>query len=371
METLEMLGVALGLATLAGLNLYLTVFVTGLAVHFEWVVLPPEHSGLEILSNPWVIGVAGLLYFLEFFADKCPWVDSLNDTVHTAIRPIGGALIAVLALGEANPAISVIAALIGGGAAFTSHAAKATTRLVTNASPEPLSNIGLSLAEDATVLGGLALLALSPLVAGGIALLLLIVAWIFLPRLIRAMRATGWLAWRKLNTPSSPTSPDPEKLPMACEVALRRARATKAPVTEAAPCISGGGPRLPKHYSGWFVRFASEPESIYFVAPRFRGPLVVAIPLPGTTCERTTKFLCEILTLRSPGRETHRFLFERGHTALADALAEKVSLAQAKAISPAPAPPAQTSDSSDTSKPTHEKAFASDTGKAEEPSPKV
>ena len=109
MDVLQTLSVALGLAALAGINLYLTVFVTGLAVHFGWVTLPQHLEALNVLGNPWIIGVAGTLYVLEFFADKVPWIDSINDAVHTLIRPVGGALIAVLALGEASPAVKVIA----------------------------------------------------------------------------------------------------------------------------------------------------------------------------------------------------------------------------------------------------------------------
>ncbi|MGA7212831.1 MAG: DUF4126 domain-containing protein, partial [Terrimicrobiaceae bacterium] len=158
MDVLETLSVALGLATLAGINLYLTVFVTGLAVQFGWVILPSHLHDLSVLCNPWVIAISGVLYFLEFFADKVPWIDSANDALHTLIRPLGGALLAVLALGEADPAAKVIGALLAGGAAMTAHAAKAGARLIANVSPEPFSNIGLSLGEDAMVLGGLGLL---------------------------------------------------------------------------------------------------------------------------------------------------------------------------------------------------------------------
>ena len=161
MDVLETLCAALGLATLAGINLYLTVCVTGMAVQFGWVALPSHLHDLSILGDPWVIAISGALYLLEFFADKVPWIDSANDAVHTFIRPIGGALLAVLALGEANPAIQVVAALLAGGASLTAHAAKAGVRLMANVSPEPISNIGLSLGEDALVLGGLGLIALA------------------------------------------------------------------------------------------------------------------------------------------------------------------------------------------------------------------
>src|SRR4029453_1469076 len=94
-ERLDLLAVALGLAALAGINLYLTVFVTGLAIHFHWIALAPQYQSLEVLGNPWIITVAGILYFLEFFADKIPWVDSVWDAVHTVFRPIAGALLGI------------------------------------------------------------------------------------------------------------------------------------------------------------------------------------------------------------------------------------------------------------------------------------
>ena len=319
METIELLGVALGLGTLAGLNLYLTVFATGLAINLKWVVLAPQHAGLEVLGDPWVVTIAGVLYFLEFFADKVPWVDSLNDAVHTGIRPIGGAVLAAMSLGEAGPVAGVVAALLGGGSALTSHAAKSATRLVVNASPEPVSNIALSLGEDAAVIGGLALITLHPLVAGILALLLMILAWIFLPRLWRAMRCTAWLAWRKLNAPASSRSKETDPLPATLEAALRQAKATNAPIAQSTHCISSGGPRLPKNLPGWLIRFDDNSESLFFVARRLGGPLVVEIPIQGAVPERKTRFLHEALSLKLPDAGTHKFAFERSRAAAADA----------------------------------------------------
>src|SRR4029450_2287322 len=114
-ERLDVLSVALGLAALAGVNLYLTGFATGLAIHFHWITLAPQYQSLEILGNPWIISIAGVLYLLEFFADKIPWVDSIWDAVHTVIRPIGGAFLAIQVLGHPSPALTVIIALLGGG----------------------------------------------------------------------------------------------------------------------------------------------------------------------------------------------------------------------------------------------------------------
>ena len=143
MEVLKTLAVALSLGTLAGVNLYLTVLVTGMALHFHWVTLPPPLAGLEVLGHPTIITIAAVLYAIEFFADKIPWVDTAWDAIHTLIRPIGAAALAVAAMGDAHPAFEVVAALLAGSMAFSSHAAKAGTRLAANTSPEPFTNIAI------------------------------------------------------------------------------------------------------------------------------------------------------------------------------------------------------------------------------------
>src|SRR5258705_9173358 len=143
MEVLQTLSVALGLAALSGYSLYLTVFSTGLAIHLGWVNLAPQFSSLSVLGDPGILIVSGILFALEFFADKIPWVDSIWDAVHTVIRPIGGALLAIQVLGHPSPAFTVIVALLAGGTSLIAHTAKAATRLASNTSPEPFSNIGL------------------------------------------------------------------------------------------------------------------------------------------------------------------------------------------------------------------------------------
>jgi hypothetical protein len=148
MDLLVTLGRTLGFSLAAGVNLYATVALLGLASHYGWVSLPEQ---FQVFNNPWVIGFAGLLYVVEFFADKIPWVDTMWDTVHTFVRPVGGALIAVAALGDASPATAGLVALLGGTVAASSHLTKAGTRVAANASPEPFSNWALSLAEDAFV----------------------------------------------------------------------------------------------------------------------------------------------------------------------------------------------------------------------------
>ena len=162
MEILVTLGRTLGFSLAAGVNLYATVAVLGLAARYGWVQLPEQ---FQLFNHPWVIGIAGALYVVEFIADKIPWVDSIWDSVHTVIRPLGGALIAVAALGEASPVTMGLIALLGGTAAAGSHVTKAGARVAINTSPEPFTNWIASLAEDAFVIG-LSLLTLKfPLLA--------------------------------------------------------------------------------------------------------------------------------------------------------------------------------------------------------------
>ena len=153
---------ALGLSFTSGVNLYATAAILGLVVRYDWVDLPPQ---FQVFDNDVVIYGAIALYLVEFVADKIPWVDSLWDAVHTIVRPLGGALIAVAAIGEASPGVEALVAVLGGSVAATSHFAKAGSRAIVNTSPEPVSNSVVSLLEDLLVFGlGLTALFL-PLVA--------------------------------------------------------------------------------------------------------------------------------------------------------------------------------------------------------------
>ncbi|MGJ8632353.1 MAG: DUF4126 domain-containing protein [Luteolibacter sp.] len=179
MELFQHLGTALGLASLAGINLYLTSFVAGLAIRFNWIELAGAHQDLAVLGNDWVLAVAGILMVIEFFADKIPWLDSGWDAVHTVLRPAGGVLLGLAALGQMDPAVLAIGGLLSGGAALTMHGAKAGTRLFVNMSPEPVTNSVASVTEDTLVLGGLTLTALAPGVAFFVFILALLVAiWV-------------------------------------------------------------------------------------------------------------------------------------------------------------------------------------------------
>ena len=150
MSILTSLGRTMGFSFAAGINLYATVAILGLASRYGWVQLPPQY---QVFDNNWIIGGALALYVIEFIADKVPWVDSIWDAVHTVIRPVGGALIAVATLGEQTPAAETMIALLGGALAASTHFSKSGTRVLANASPEPFSNWFLSLAEDLFVVG--------------------------------------------------------------------------------------------------------------------------------------------------------------------------------------------------------------------------
>lgn len=182
MEWAETAGRAMAFAFAAGLNLYAAVAILGLASRFGWVDLP---SQFDVFNNDWVIGAALVMYVVEFIADKVPWIDSIWDSVHTAIRPAGGALIAMTAIGDASPAIEGLAALLGGSLAAGTHLTKAGTRAVANTSPEPFSNWLLSFSEDAFVVG-LAWLALQyPIAALAVVTVLTVLIVLFIGLIVR------------------------------------------------------------------------------------------------------------------------------------------------------------------------------------------
>ena len=173
MGIVELLGLAASVSLLSGWRLYLTVFATGLAMHFGYLDLPDNLKLLEALANPWVIGIAGVGAVAEFFADKVVWLDSIWDGLNMLIRPLGGALLALAVVDAGDPVWQVIVFLLGGGAAFASHATKATARAVVNTSPEPVSNIVVSTVEDVTTGGLLALAFANPIAAAAIGILLI------------------------------------------------------------------------------------------------------------------------------------------------------------------------------------------------------
>jgi len=181
MSALELIGLASTVSLLAGWRLYLVTFAVGLAMKFGWVALPDQLAALDVLANPWVIGIAGAGALAEFFADKIAWVDSAWDAIHSIVRPVGGALLSLAVVDASDPAWQVGSFLLGGGGALLAHAGKAGARALVNASPEPFSNVAVSTGEDVATGGLLALAIANPIAAALIALMLVILSlWLVL-----------------------------------------------------------------------------------------------------------------------------------------------------------------------------------------------
>jgi hypothetical protein len=184
MEALDQLSTTLaltmGLAWASGINLYATLFTLGYLANTGNLNLPPD---LQIVANPMVMGAAGVMYFIEFFADKMPGIDTGWDTIHTFIRIPAGAMLAAGTVGDLNPAVELAAAILGGGLAAGTHATKAGTRVLINTSPEPFSNWFASVGEDVAVIGGVWACINHPvLFLIALALFVLLMVWL-LPRL--------------------------------------------------------------------------------------------------------------------------------------------------------------------------------------------
>ena len=181
MAAVELIALASTVSLLAGWRLYLVTFAVGIAMKFGWIALPDQLRALDVLANNWIIGVAALGALAEFFADKIAWVDSLWDTIHSVIRPIGGALLSMAIIDGGDPAWQVSSFLLGGGAAFLAHAGKAGARALVNASPEPVSNVIVSTGEDVATAGLLGLAIVYPIAAAAIALVLVALSvWLVL-----------------------------------------------------------------------------------------------------------------------------------------------------------------------------------------------
>ena len=272
----------------------------------------PQLHDLLVLGNPWVIAIAGVLYFLEFFADKIPWVDSANDALHTLVRPLGGALLAVLALGEADPAVKVIAALLAGGAALDCACGQGWDevggKLVAGADiqyrPESWGGrLGLGRS------GSFALASGGRLVIGVVALGLI---WTLLPGLLRRVRSTVWLGWRKLTGSARGAVDAPSELP--------------AVLTRQDPRVWFGGPGgslcqwkwsgNAQGAFGWLARL--DDGRLLFLGSRRKTSLEIEIPTAGVLTERESRFLCERLMVYPADGGVYEFVFEAGSRAHVD-----------------------------------------------------
>lgn len=181
MTGVELLALAASTSLLAGWRLYLVTFATGFAMKIGWIDLPDKLAALDVLANPWVLVLSGAAALFEFFADKIAFIDTLWDGIHSVIRPLGGALLALAIVDPGDPVWQVSAFLLGGGAAFLSSTGKAATRVMVNTSPEPVSNMVVSTGEDVATVGLLALAIANPIAAALVALILVITSlWLIL-----------------------------------------------------------------------------------------------------------------------------------------------------------------------------------------------
>lgn len=305
---LEVLGTTLGLTALAGINLYLTVFVTGLAIHMGWLTGYP--AALDVLGDPIVIGIAGVFYLLEFFADKVPWVDSLWDTVHTFVRPIGAAFIAIKALGTTDPLLDVVAGLLGGSVALCTHTTKAGTRLIVNQSPEPFSNVVLSVVEDASVLGGTWLVFTHPVLALVLVVAFLVAFVYFGPKLFRAVKAEflwmgslvrSWFGGKTDGLLQQPHEAVLDSIEARFAEQLYSLLGTQERATFAMPCVSGRMNKI-----GRFVRGAvvgTSDGKLWFLGRKNFRVRTKALRLDGARAEFRSRWFYDEILLRTDGED--------------------------------------------------------------------
>jgi hypothetical protein len=212
-DTLELIGSTMGLGFVAGVRLYATILTLGLAIRFGWFHPGPMAEPLRVLAEPMVLIAAGVACAIEFFADKVPWVDSIWDSFHAFIRPIGAIVVSAAVLGSFDPALKVTLIILCGGVAFASHSTKAATRLLINHSPEPFSNVAMSLAEDALVPFGVWLSLRHPQIVFALVLIFLMVFLWIAPKVFRAVRLqlVGLWVWLGFGEPviQNEVNPDP------------------------------------------------------------------------------------------------------------------------------------------------------------------
>ena len=188
MNLIGTLAIAMGSSWVSGIRLYAAVATLGLLGRFAHLPLPGE---LHVLTNWWVIGIASALLVIEFIADKIPYVDSAWDVVHTFIRIPAGAVLAAAAFGDFDRRVQVVALLLGGGLALSAHGTKASARATINLSPEPASNIVVSLVEDVVAVGSIFLAYFLPAVLIVLLLIFVVVSIFLLPKIIGVLRETG------------------------------------------------------------------------------------------------------------------------------------------------------------------------------------
>jgi len=332
MPAVSILSLALGLAFLSGINLYLTTFLAGLASRMGWLDAMGLSGSLPLVSHPAVMTVAFLLFLLEAFVDKVPWVDSLWDALHTVIRPAGAVLLALEVMGNADPAYRAAAGILAGLAGLTTHMTKAGLRLLINTTPEPLSNILTSIAEDIAVAGIFALLLLHPLAGLITCVSLVVILWMLLPKLFRLMKANLYLMWKKLRLPGGSERAKAvltDRITAEQDMLLHSQLSGPVTVTWAVPCVTGkvrGFPNLLPNTFGTLVSTREHPGALVFLSRRWFRHSAARLSLPGCDAQHESSFLSESLVIYSKAdKRVATFRFTRGHDALAAQLQKDIS----------------------------------------------
>lgn len=186
MDPISSIALAGGLSWASGFRLYATVFIVGVLAKFQFIALP---DSLDILSNPIVIGVSGILMVVEFLADKFPYIDSAWDSIQAFIRIPAGALLAMGAINSSDPMIATLAALLGGSLTGITHATKASSRALINTSPEPVTNMATSIGEDGLLLAGGWLALMQPAIFLGALVIFILVMLLVLPKIWRGLKS--------------------------------------------------------------------------------------------------------------------------------------------------------------------------------------
>ncbi len=324
MDTINLLGTSLGLGLLSGISLYLTVFTVGLCLDYGWITLHPGLEPLQVLSDPWIWGIAGTLYAVEFFADKTPWLDSVWDSFHTLIRPVGAIMLASATLGQSHPALEILGALLAGSLALSSHVTKAGARLVINTSPEPFSNIAASVAEDTVVVfGSMVALQHPEWTIVGVILFVALFCWLA-PILLRLIRAHALFLWGKVATSVHGQQADrlPNLLPHELDILLQKHQGSTTPVVWAIPCISGRFPGVEANLSGYLIGYGDR-ATVSFVAKGVFTSCVIPCKLHEARIESRTHWLFDQITLYTPSKGVlGQWRFLKSHAAWTNLAAE-------------------------------------------------
>ncbi|MCP4669387.1 MAG: DUF4126 domain-containing protein [Deltaproteobacteria bacterium] len=276
MDAIAQLGSIMGLSFISGINLYATIAVVGICGRFHLVQALP--AGLDPLMSWPVIIVAVLLYVVEFLADKVPGFDSLWDTLHTFIRPLGGAVLALMQVGEVAPALEVIVFMLGASLATASHLTKASARLIVNTSPEPVSNTIVSLGEDAGAIGFSYMSIAYPRTTFFVTIALALIIAYFLPMIFRIMGMvlSSFFVWLKSLFQKDPGTPGPAPLPPRFDDFLDSRKKGREKIVWTGKGFARKIPDVPKFAA---LRVAVSGKTVYFLYKRWFKMRAQELPL--------------------------------------------------------------------------------------------